>query len=115
MIDDMKSEEKQQLRKKIEELITKSIKDIADIEQMTQPISPENSIGRVSRMDAINNKSVMEAALRNKKTKLVKLKMALSNIDNDDFGICSMCSHPIQQGRLIFMPESTKCIRCATR
>jgi len=111
----MTAEEKQLLRQKIASLIAKSKDDIEDIEKNTQPIAPENSLGRVSRMDAINNKSVMEAALRNKRSKLVKLTMALANIDKDDFGICTMCKNPIQQGRLIFMPESTKCIRCADR
>ena len=32
--------------------------------ELTKPIPPENAIGRVSRMDAINNRSVNEAALR---------------------------------------------------
>jgi len=48
--------------------IKKSIKEtqkvISNLKDLTKPISPENSIGRVSRMDAINNKSVNEAALR---------------------------------------------------
>lgn len=111
----MTDEEKQRIRIKIAGLILQSKDDVEDLERNTQPISPENSIGRVSRMDAINNKSVLEAALRNKKAKLSKLKVALANIDKQDFGICSKCSNPIQQGRLIFMPESTHCIRCADR
>lgn len=32
---------------------------------LTKPIAPENSIGRVSRMDAINNKSVNDSTLEN--------------------------------------------------
>jgi len=111
----MTDREKQLLRRKIASHILRTKDDIEDIEKNTQPISPENSIGRVSRMDAINNKSVMEAALRNKKSKLAKLKVALSNIDNENFGYCSRCKNPIQQGRLIFMPESSRCIRCADR
>jgi len=107
--------DKEAIRKKISALISKSESDIKDMEGMTQPISPENSIGRISRMDAINNKSVMEAALANKKEKLSKLKLALTNIDSENYGICSMCNHEIQEGRLIFLPESTRCIRCADR
>ena len=41
--------------------------DIKEYTELTKPISPENAIGRISRMDAINNKSVNEAALRNSK------------------------------------------------
>ncbi len=111
----MTREELQALKSKIKAMITKSESDIKDMEAMTQPISPENAIGRISRMDAINNKSVIEAALRNKKRKLYKLKIALANVDEEGFGICSNCKKPIQQGRLILMPESNHCIRCAGR
>ncbi len=111
----MKVEEKEVLRKKIQNLILKSEEDVVDLEDLTQPISPENSIGRVSRMDAINNKSVMEAALRNKKKKLSQLRISLSKIDDEGFGMCSHCGNEIQQARLIFMPESSRCIRCADR
>ncbi len=107
--------DKKELKLKIQQMILDAEKSIIDMEGMTAPVSPENSIGRVSRMDAINNKSVMEAALRNKRAKLGKLRTALLNIENDDFGICSNCRKAIQTKRLIFMPESTKCIRCADR
>ena len=109
----MKAEEKLALKKKIEELIIKYEHDITETEKMTQPISPENSIGRVSRMDAINNKSVMEASLRNKISKRNKLKLALTQIDKEGFGLCSNCKKAINPARLMYMPESTKCINCA--
>lgn len=35
------------------------------LEDSCKPIAPDVAIGRISRMDAINNKSVMEASLRN--------------------------------------------------
>lgn len=111
----MTREELQALKSKIKAMIIKSETDIKDMEAMTQPISPENAIGRISRMDAINNKSVMEAVLRNKKRKLYKLKIALANADKEGFGICSNCKKPIQLGRLILMPESNHCIKCAGR
>ena len=104
-----------ELKNKIKEHIQKAERDIIEIEKMTQPITPENSIGRISRMDAINNKSVMEAALRTKKAKLTKLKIALVKIDEKSFGVCIMCKNPIQSMRLMFMPGSTKCVRCAAR
>lgn len=111
----MNIEERKQLKSKIIELITQYEKDVVSTEAMTQPVKPENSLGRISRMDAINNKAVMEVSLRNKKSKLSKLKAALANIDKDGFGICTSCKNPIQSGRLMFMPESTKCVRCARR
>ena len=111
----MTKEEKADLKTKIIEEIAKAEFDIAEMEKMAQPITPENSIGRVSRMDAINNKSVVDAALRTKRAKLTKLKVALNKIDDDNFGNCAMCNNPIQPMRLMFMPESTRCVRCASR
>lgn len=111
----MSKEERKKLKAKIIQEIEKAKAEIIDIEKRTVPITPENSLGRVTRMDAINNKSVMEAALTNKKATLTKLKVALSKIDDIDFGNCTLCGHPIQPARLIYMPESTKCVRCASR
>ena len=96
-------------------MIDKYEADIAETEKNAQPITPENSIGRVSRMDAINNKGVLDAALRNKKAKLLKLKIALDKVDSQDFGICKMCNKIINPARMMFMPESTKCFNCADR
>lgn len=106
---------KEILKIKILELIEKSQKDILDMENNTQPVAPENSLGRISRMDAINNKSVIEAALRHKRNKLTKLKTALSKIENADFGVCNSCKNEIPIARLILMPESDRCVRCADR
>lgn len=109
----MTSEERNALKLKIQEQLEKIEREIAELEANIQPISPENSIGRVSRMDAIQNQSVAEAGLRNKKEKRKKLHLALEKVDQDGFGICQQCKQPIQAGRLMYMPESAFCIRCA--
>lgn len=111
----MKEEEKKALEQKISEAIVQTEEKIRSLEEATKPISPENSIGRVSRMDAINNKSVAEAALRSSRQKLSKLKIALTKLDRPDFGICVFCKNPIPPARLMYMPESTRCVRCADR
>jgi DnaK suppressor protein len=103
----------QHLREKIQTLIEKFEKEMTQMEDATKPISPENSIGRISRMDAINNKSVMEASFRSKREKLAKLKMALKKVGEPGFGLCKHCGRTIQEGRLMFMPESDRCVKCA--
>ena len=93
----------------------KSEAKIADLKELTKPISPENAIGRVSRMDAINNKSINEAALRTSESKLRNINLALERINEDDFGKCNACGTEIPIGRLLIMPGSSKCVRCAGR
>ena len=111
----MNTEDKKLLKEKILEKITQTEEEIARLEEDTKPISPENSLGRVSRMDAINNKSVAEAALRSSKKKLGKLKLALTKIDEPSFGSCDFCKKPIAPMRLMFMPQSSRCVRCADK
>jgi len=87
----MTEEDKNALKEKIKEEIKKLKVDIARLEEMTKPISPENSLGRVSRMDAINNKGVAEASLRSAKSKMSKLQIAVSKIELPGFGNCANC------------------------
>ena len=47
--------------------------EVEDLKLLTQPIEPENSIGRISRMDAINNKSINDRMLRKAQEKLHNL------------------------------------------
>jgi DnaK suppressor protein len=66
-------------------------------------------------MDAINNKSVNEAALRQAEEKFNKITIALEQSDEPDFGKCRSCGATIPMGRLIVMPGSSHCVKCAGR
>lgn len=109
----LNSTEKMFIKERIKELIIKVKTDICELEELILPISPENAIGRVSRMDAINNKSINEAALRQSQERLIKLNYALQIIETSMFGTCTKCGALIPFGRLKSMPESTRCQKCA--
>jgi len=104
---------KPEIRIKIESEIRKTENQITEYKELTQPVEPENAIGRISRMDAINNKSVIEAALRKANDKLYKLNVVLSKLEDKDFGICLSCKQPIPIGRILVMPQSRTCVRCS--
>lgn len=103
----------QEIKIRIENEIEKTKRRIEDYKEMSAPVSPDDAIGRVSRMDAINNKSVVEAALRNSKDKLDKLEYVLTRIGEDDFGLCKKCKQMIPVQRILIRPESIYCVNCA--
>ncbi len=105
--------DKHQVEKAIQEEIKKADKEIETLESLTKPISPENSIGRISRMDAINNKGVNDAALSSYKLKRDQLKRALLRIDESGFSKCKNCGNEIPEGRILLKPESEFCVNCA--
>jgi DnaK suppressor protein len=93
--------------------ITRTEKAIEEYREMTKPVTPDDAIGRISRMDAINNKSVTESALREAEQKLRNLQSALNRVGTKDFGVCAKCHNPIPVGRILIRPESRFCVRCA--
>lgn len=109
----MTKEELKNIEKTIQEEIKKTLQSISNLKELTKPIAPENAIGRISRMDAINNKSVNEATLAKAKQKLKNLEITLSNINEPDFGICAKCNQTIPIGRIMLMPHSRFCVNCA--
>ena len=102
---------------------------IEEYRELTKPIPPSEAIGRVSRMDAINNKSVNEAALRQAEKQRQGLDRALQRLDDDRFGLCAVWrAHPHRPpladagGRhlrpvrgLISQPEFPNFLSCSSR
>lgn len=111
----MTEEEKTHIIKILKKEKSKIEVRIEDLLELTKPISPSDSIGRISRMDAINNKSVNEAALRAAQSKLRNIEISLEKASTPEFGKCRQCGSPIPVGRMIVMPGSTRCVGCASR
>jgi len=105
--------EKLELKDRIRSEIRMATEQIAELEELTQPIAPDAAIGRISRMEAINNKSVNELLLSKTRNKLQKLESSLSFVDHESYGLCRSCKVPIPLGRLMMLPESDKCVECA--
>ena len=109
----MHEEDKTKISQKIKQEILDTKEKIKEYSELSKPISPENAIGRISRMDAINNKSVVEAALRESEKKLDDLKYVEHQINEEDFGLCVKCKTSIPIGRILFRPQSKYCVNCA--
>lgn len=109
----MTPEEKKHIHERILEEITATEKLVANYRELTKPIAPENAIGRISRMDAINNKSVNDSALKKAELKLKNLHVAVTKIDDSDFGTCIRCKNPIPIGRILLLPQAITCVHCA--
>ncbi|MZH02701.1 MAG: hypothetical protein F3745_04680 [Nitrospinae bacterium] len=106
-------------RVELKKLILKEIEVqkhlIESFTEASKPVSPDNAIGRLTRMEAINSQNISEASLNSARSKLVKLEKALSKVDLPDFGICMRCENPISHGRIMLMPENVLCVSCAEK
>ncbi|MBT8284758.1 MAG: TraR/DksA family transcriptional regulator [Flavobacteriaceae bacterium] len=102
-----------ELRALLKSAIIRTEKRIKQYRDLSGPVAPDNAIGRVSRMDAINNRGVMEAALRKAEEQLKGLERNFSLLDTEDFGKCAKCTEQIPIERILLAPESSFCVNCA--
>ncbi|MGI9425203.1 MAG: TraR/DksA family transcriptional regulator [Hyphomicrobiaceae bacterium] len=73
----------------------------------------QSSVGRVSRIDAIQQQELALAAERNRERELQRIKSALLRLDQGDFGYCVTCGEDIAEKRLRVDPAIPTCVDCA--
>ncbi len=102
-----------EIEQRILDAIAETEQRILDLEEATKPIAPDKSLGRLTRLEAMSDKAVNEAALSQSRAKLNGLELALTKIYDPGFGICVTCQKSIPIERLLLLPEATRCVECA--
>ena len=77
-----------------------------------KPIGLDEPIGRLSRMDAIQQQQMTKANRSSYKRKLRQIRAALDAFDKDEYGLCRSCEEPIDYRRLKARPETPFCLEC---
>jgi len=72
------------------------------------------AVGRVSRIDAIQQQKMAQAERRRAEVRLLQVRRALARIDDDTYGECLRCGDDIALGRLRARPEAPFCVACAS-
>ena len=79
----------------------------------TKPVTlDQQSVGRVSRIDAIQQQQMAIANQQQTAQLLKRIELALQRIDNDEYGLCFQCEEPIAFARLQAQPFASLCIEC---
>lgn len=101
----------------LEELITEELERVRAESKSTgeerEAISPDVSIGRLSRLDSMQMQEVAKEAQRRREERVAFLEMALDKIDQGTYGRCEVCGEDIAYERLKTAPEATRCSACA--
>lgn len=111
----MTAEERTRLKTVIISGLEETQREIAELETQLEPVAPDCSPGRLTRMKVMGEREVCAKALEEAKRRLNRPGFALGRIDHEDFGICEVCEAPIALARLRIVPESTLCVACANR
>lgn len=73
----------------------------------------QQSIGRLSRMDAMQVQAMAKANERQRRIELSRIEAALRRIDEDEYGYCQKCGEEIAPQRLKADPAAAFCVDCA--
>lgn len=72
----------------------------------------QSSVGRLSRMDAMQQQAMAKATRHKAQLRLDQCKRALSAFERDEYGLCRKCEEPIGFRRLTAKPEAPFCVDC---
>jgi DnaK suppressor protein len=105
--------QKQELRLVLQSNKTKLEQQLLDAELATGVvILDQSSVGRVSRVDAMQQQSMAVSTRAKAEASLRKVLKALKRMEAEDFGYCGQCDEPIQFNRLKVQPQASHCLKC---
>ncbi len=99
-------------KKQLQRLAVELAESIDNAEAGTKPVDLDEPIGRLSRMDAMQQQKMAQATKRGLERRLMLTRAALARIEVGTFGECAECEEPIPRARLRARPESRCCIPC---
>ncbi len=78
----------------------------------SQVVDLDQPIGRLSRMDALQQQAMAVANRTGHQQRLILIEAALLAIKQKRYGECRRCEEPIGYSRLNVRPESPFCLDC---
>jgi DnaK suppressor protein len=97
-------------RKRLEQ----RLRELGDGRKGDHPLELDQSrVGRLSRMDAMQQQAMTQAAARLTAMEVQRIRTALKRMESGDYGYCINCEEEIAEGRLGVDPSVLTCIACA--
>ena len=101
-------------RNKLTDLRQQLIKEDHAGKEATKTVElDQSSVGRLSRMDAMQSQAMAVETKRRRDIKIQRVESALKRISEDEFGYCTHCGLEINPKRLEFDLTALLCIDCA--
>lgn len=80
--------------------------------ESSRPVDLNDPIGRLSRMDAIQQQQMALNARNQIEINLQLIEAALVRLEKGEYGYCLQCEDEIDAKRLLAKPEAALCTRC---
>ena len=108
----MEKAKQESFRPRIQSRLTAIDQEIVALAETTEAVSPDVSIGRLSRLDSMQHQQMALAGKRRLEDERNRLHEALRRIDAGSFGKCLLCGGDIADERLEYQPDAVTCVPC---
>ena len=100
-------------QERLEELEREIREDMDANPEDSGVVELDSSIGRLSRMDALQNQQMALELKRRQENQLLRIENAFKRLAKGQYGLCGKCKKPIEENRLEVFPDTVTCVRCA--
>jgi len=112
-MEELSEKEADTLRQQLVELVAELEHTLrASADSANPVVLDQSSVGRLSRMDAMQQQAMAKATRQKSQLRLTQCKVALSSFDRNEYGLCRKCEEPIGYRRLSAKPEAPFCLEC---
>ena len=112
--DELSEAQVAQLHAALEELEAQLREQLDAMRLGSEPVSLDEPIGRLSRMEAMQQQQMAKANVKATELRLTLIARAFEAIEREEYGECRRCEELISLPRLFARPESPLCLRCQT-
>ena len=85
---------------------------LQDLHREAQPVSLELAVGRLTRMDMIQQQRMAAGQQQRLETELRQVMAATNRFERNQYGFCLSCRGPIPYERLKIRPVTALCYDC---
>jgi DnaK suppressor protein len=85
---------------------------LASSEEASKTVGLDQPIGRLTRMDAIQQQKMAERERGRRELRRRQVVQALAAIEEGEYGFCRKCEEPVGYARLKARPEAPFCVPC---
>ena len=96
----------------IERLTALDVEDAAGQQGQKTVELDQQAVGRLSRMDALQNQAMAQATARRRGAERQRIMAALARVETGDYGFCITCGDEIAAARLAADPAIALCVPC---
>lgn len=102
-----------ELKEALQNLVGELDDQLRASSEAAKPVAlDQTAVGRVSRIDAIQQQKMVEANRQALRLRLQQVHSALQRFEGDVYGECAECGEEVGYARLKARPESLFCIAC---